>query len=430
MAVIDASIANVSLPTIAAALGAEPASAVWIVNAYNVTLLVSLLPLSALGERLGFRTVYTAGMVIFTVASLACALSDTLTMLTAARVLQGLGAAAMMAVMAGLMRHIYPMKFLGRGIGLNAMVVGSGSALGPTASSAILSVAEWPWLFAVNVPIGIIAVAAYRFLPQSKPIRARFDTLNALVSAIMLTLLVIGLDQIVSRPPWATAAIVVGIGLAILVYRRARSQTAPLWPVDLFSIRPFSYGILGWLFMFMAQTAAFVSMPFYLMGSFGRDQIEVGLLMTAWPLSGVLMAPIAGRLADRYPASVLCIGGSATLLVGQLLFLTLPTTASDALIVATLAVSGIGFGFFHSPNNRALISAVPMTRVGAAGGLQGTSRTFGQSVGAALVAISFSLSVAHGAVVALYLAALCTFAVLAINLVRWHGSPMRTRGNS
>src|SRR5690625_5213321 len=131
MSVIDASIANVALPTIAAALGAEPASSVWIVNAYNITLLVALLPLAALGERIGLRTVYTAGMVIFTLASLACALSTTLSMLTAARVLQGLGSAAMMAVMAGLMRHIYPMHLLGRGIGLNAMVVGSGSALGP-----------------------------------------------------------------------------------------------------------------------------------------------------------------------------------------------------------------------------------------------------------------------------------------------------------
>jgi len=421
MSVIDASIANVALPTIAGALDASPADAVWVVNAYNVVLLVALLPLSALGDRIGFRKVYTAGLAVFTLASLCCALSSSLTMLTMARVLQGLGAAAMMSVMAGMMRHIYPLHLLGRGIGLNAMVVGSGSALGPTISSLVLSVADWPWLFAINIPIGIAALLAYRLLPESRPVRTRFDALNAVLSGVMLVLLVIGLDQLAAAPLSALAAMAVGVGLGVVIFRRARKQTAPLWPIDLFPIRAFSFGISSWLFMFAAQTAAFIALPFYFLQTFGRDQIEVGLLMTAWPVCSVLVAPLAGRLADRYRAAVLCLVGSGLLLLGHLLLLSLPAHAGDAAIVGALMVCGVGFGFFHSPNNRSMIGAIPIQRVGAAGGLQSTSRTFGQSVGAALVAISFGLSAAYGPFFALIMASACTLVVVAINLVQWRG---------
>ena len=421
MAVLDSSIANVALPTIAEALQAEPANAVWIVNAYNIVLLVALLPLAALGERIGFRRVYTGGIAVYTLGSLLCALSSSLPMLIASRVLLGLGAAAMMAVMAGLMRHIYPIQMLGRGIGLNAMIVGSGGALGPTVSSLILSVADWPWLFAINVPIGLLALAGYRFLPESKPVKARFDTLNAMLSAVMLTLLVVGLAQLVPQTLPALLGIAAGVVLAVFIYRRARGQTAPLWPVDLLPIRAFSFGIGGWLFMFVAHTATFIAMPFYFMSHFGRDQIAVGLIMTAWPLSSVLTAPLAGRLADRHSTAILCVVGTSLLMLGQILFLVLPAGASTALIVATLVVCGVGFGLFHSPNNRALISAVPIHRVGAAGGMQGTTRTFGQSMGAAIAAIAFGLSVTQGPLLALILAVLCTLIVVLINAYQWHG---------
>lgn len=423
MAVLDSSIANVALPTIASALNADPAQAVWVINAYNIVLLVALLPLAALGERIGFRKLYVSGIAIFTVGSLACALAPSLPILIMARLVLGVGAAAMMAVMAGLMRHIYPFPLLGRGIGLNAMVVGTGGALGPTISSMILAVADWPWLFAINVPIGLLALAGSRMLPESQPVKTRFDALNAILSAIMLTLLVIGLVELVPQTTYALMAIVAGLILAVLVYRRARGQTAPLWPIDLFPIRPFAFGIGSWLFMFAANTATFVAMPFYFLQVFDRDQVALGLMMTAWPLSSVLIAPLAGRLADRYPAARLCTLGASILILGQVAFLLLPANSASWTIVATLVICGLGFGLFHSPNNRDLISSVPIHRVGAAGGLQSTTRTFGQSVGAALAAVAFGLSAQSGPTLALVIAIVCTLIVLLINLKRWREVP-------
>ncbi|MGH7034987.1 MAG: MFS transporter, partial [Stellaceae bacterium] len=154
MSTLDSSIANVALPTIATDLGASPASSIWIVNAYQLAITVTLLPLAALGDRLGYRRVYMVGLAVFTLGSLGCALSHTLASLTAARVLQGLGAGGIMSINAALVRFTYPKRLLGRGIGLNALVISVSAAIGPTVAAAILSRWSWEWLFAINVPIG------------------------------------------------------------------------------------------------------------------------------------------------------------------------------------------------------------------------------------------------------------------------------------
>src|SRR5690242_16267861 len=176
MSVIDGSIANVALPTIASNLNASPSFSIWIVNGYQLAVTISLLPLSSLGEIIGYRRVYLAGLVLFTFASLFCALSHTLLLLTVARIVQGFGAAGIMSVNAALVRFTYPRDQLGRGIGINAMVVAISAAVGPTVAAGILAVASWPYLFAVNVPIGIAACAlGWRFLPLTRPAAHAFD---------------------------------------------------------------------------------------------------------------------------------------------------------------------------------------------------------------------------------------------------------------
>jgi DHA2 family multidrug resistance protein-like MFS transporter len=168
LAVLDSAIANVALPTIARDLKASAAGSIWVVNAYQLAITISLLPLASLGDRIGYRRVYMAGLALFTVASLGCALSYSLPTLAAARVIQGFGAAGIMSVNTALVRTIYPASLLGRGVAINAMVVAVASAVGPTVASAVLAVAAWPWLFAINVPIGIAAFCgALKALPRT-----------------------------------------------------------------------------------------------------------------------------------------------------------------------------------------------------------------------------------------------------------------------
>src|SRR6201992_876996 len=224
MAVVDGAIANVALPTIAKALEASRAFSVWIVNAYRLAITISLLPLASLGEIIGYRRVYLAGLVLFTLASLACTLSHGLLTLTVSRIVQGFGAAGIMSVNTALVRFIYPRAQLGRGIGINAMVVAISSAVGPSVAAAILAVATWPYLFAVNLPIGLPAFAlGLRFLPHAPRASHVFDWQSAALSAITFGSGIAAIDSLGHGE--ALLICIVEFGIAIvagvwLVYRQ------------------------------------------------------------------------------------------------------------------------------------------------------------------------------------------------------------------
>src|ERR1700674_101073 len=184
MASLDTAIANVALPAIATDLHVSPADVVWVVNVYQIALVATLLPLGALGEIVGHNRIYLGGLLLFTLASLACACAWSLQSLLAARVLQGLGAAGIMRVNTALIRFVYPERMLGRGYGHNALVVATAFTLGPTVASGILALGPWPWLFAINIPIGVIAMAiGLKTLPRTPRASHRFDFLGALMAS-------------------------------------------------------------------------------------------------------------------------------------------------------------------------------------------------------------------------------------------------------
>src|ERR1700744_696994 len=176
MAVLDGSIANVALPTIARQLQATPAESIWVVNSYQLAVTISLLPLASLGDVHGHRRIFCWGLLLYTLASIGCAVSTTLPQLVAGRVLQGFGGAGIMSVNGALIRFIFPKSQLGRGIGYNVLVVATSSAAGPAVAAAIMAVASWQWLFAIQVPFGIVSLLmSRRFLPRSPLTAHRFD---------------------------------------------------------------------------------------------------------------------------------------------------------------------------------------------------------------------------------------------------------------
>ena len=408
LASLDTSIANTALPTIARDLHATPAASVWIVNAYQIAVVATLLPLGALGEIIGFRRVYVAGLAVFTVASLLCAMSWSLPTITAARVLQGFGAAGIMSVNTALIRFIYPSNRLGRGVGFNALVVAVSTALGPTVAAGILSVATWPTLFAINVVPGILAVAlALRALPETPRANRRFDLLGAALSATTFASLIVAIGESAhSATPWQTgAALAVAAAAGTLLVRRQSGQSAPLLPLDLYRRPLFALSSLTSICSFTAQGLSFVSLPFLFQTTLGHTAVETGILLTPWPVATGIMAPIAGPLSDRYPPAILGGIGLAILSSGLVLLATMPADAATPGIMARMAVCGTGFGFFQSPNLKAIMSSAPPNRSGGASGTVATSRLLGQSVGAALVAFCFGLVGNAGPVLALSLAA-------------------------
>jgi DHA2 family multidrug resistance protein-like MFS transporter len=414
MASLDTAIANTALPAMANQLQATPAASVWIINAYQLAMVATLLPFAALGETVGYRRVCVAGLAVFTLASLACALAWSLPSLVVARLIQGVGASAVMSVNTAMLRAIYPSHLQGRAFGINSMVVAVSFAIGPTAASLILSVAPWPWLFAINVPFGVIAFfLGRRVLPPTKRASHKVDLLTGLynVGAFGLLILVLGdaAHQASMRtllPEIAGAAIC----FALLLHRQA-AHAAPMLPVDLLRRPMFALATLTAICTFSAQSLAFVGLPFYFETTLGRSPIDTGFLMTPWAVLVAVMAPIAGRLSDRYSPGVLGGIGLATLSLGLVTLLLMPAAPSAWNIGWRMALCGVGFGFFQAPNLKAFMVSAPPERGGSASGMVATARLIGQATGAALVAYCFILSSEHGARYSLGVAA--SFAAVA-----------------
>jgi len=424
LAVLDGAIANVALPTIARNLSASPADSIWVVNAYQLAITISLLPLASLGDRIGYSRVYMAGLALFTVSSLACALSGSLVALTVARVVQGFGAAGIMSVNTAIVRIIYPQKLLGRGVSINASVVAISSVIGPTVASGVLAIAPWPWLFAINVPIGIAAlVIGAKALPRIEGHRQPYDFVSAVMNALFFGIAIVAIDGLGhgEHRPYVIAEFVATAILGYFFVRRQLTQSAPLLPVDLLRIPVFALSVGTSVCSFCAQMLAFVSLPFLLQNGFGMSQVETGFLMTPWPLVIVFVAPVAGMLADRYSAGLLGGIGLAILTVGLVLLATVGAHPTPLDVGWRMAVCGLGFGLFQSPNNRQMLSSAPRHRSGGASGMLGTARLTGQTLGAAFVALIFGVEPQRGAVIALSLAAVFAAAAAVVSMLRLAG---------
>ncbi|HCA3511994.1 TPA: MFS transporter [Klebsiella aerogenes] len=423
MAVLDGAIANVALPTIATDLNASPASSIWIVNAYQIAIVIALLPLSFLGDMVGYRRIYKIGLVVFTITSLICALSRSLEMLTLARVAQGLGGAALMSVNTALIRLIYPKRQLGRGMGINSFVVAVSSAAGPTIAAAILSLASWQWLFLINVPLGIISIfLAIRFLPPNSSASkiTRFDLPSAMMNALTFGLLITALGGFAQGQSGylVLAEVIAMLIIGFFFVRRQLRMPVPLLPVDLLHIPIFSLSICTSICSFCAQMLAMVSLPFFLQTVIGRSEVETGLLLTPWPLATMVMAPLAGYLIEKVHAGLLGAMGLLIMACGLFGLALLPSSPSDLDIIWRMALCGAGFGLFQSPNNHTIVSSAPGHRSGGASGMLGTARLLGQSSGAALVALLFNLAGNSGTHTALLLAGSLAVIAAAISGLR------------
>src|SRR6516225_8791063 len=320
---LDTALVNVALPRIAKDLNSSPAASIWVVNAYQLAVMISLLPLASFGDIFGYRRVYRFGLVLYTSAALISALAGSLEMLTLGRALQGLGAAGIMSVNTALIRYTYPRRQPGRRWRRR-------SCRSPR-----------PWLFAVNVPIGIVTLAlSMRLLPHTEPSGHRFDLWSAVLCALMFGSLISGINGLGhgQAAPAVAGEFIGAVATGYLLVRRQAAQAMPLLPIDLFRRPIFSVSVTTSVLCFIAQGLAFFSLPFYLQDVIGVSAVATGLLMTPWPATSALMAPFAGRLADRYPASILGSIGLAIVGVGFVLLAVLPSHPGTGDILWRIAV--------------------------------------------------------------------------------------------
>jgi DHA2 family multidrug resistance protein-like MFS transporter len=266
----------------------------------------------------------------------------------------------------------------------------------------------WPWLFAINLPFGVLAIAiGMKTLPRTPRAVHAFDFFGALLAAGCLGLFILGVGSAAHRTSIGLVSIELAAAVLLggFLIQRHADHPAPMLPIDLFRRPVFALSAATAVCAFAVQGLAFVSLPFYFEDILQRTQVETGLFMTPWPLVVAIMAPIGGRLSDRYPAGILGSLGLVLLAIGMVLLASLPASPSVANIVWRMVICGFGFGFFQTPNIRAIMSSAPPDRSGSASGIVATARLTGQTVGAALAALCFALSGRDGATLALALGA-------------------------
>jgi EmrB/QacA subfamily drug resistance transporter len=396
MTTLDASIVNISLPSIASAFGVSLTGTVeWIIIGYLVVIAALLLTVGRLADLIGRRPIWLAGLAIFTAGSAVTGAAPSLDLLIAARALQGVGSACMLATGLAILSDVFPPSERGRALGINAISLSLGASAGPTLGGLITEHLDWRWIFYVNVPIGLVAVAAsYLVLPrESRHGQGRFDVVGAVLLGVGVAGLNLGLSF---GQEWGwmsprliltlvvSAAALVG---AVLYERRAAS---PLLDLHLFRNRVFSSALVSLIFSMLALFAIGFLLPFYLEELRGFSTEEAGLLLTPFSLTLAVVGPIAGSLADRYGSRWLAPVGLAITTFSLLQLTRLGPSSSLHEIVVPLIIGGLGQGLFLSPNSNALLGATPRAEQGQASGVLATGRIVGQSLSVAVAGAVFA----------------------------------------
>ena len=389
MATLDGSIVNIALPAIQTDFRIDLTTTEWVVVAYLLVVGGLLLPFGRLGEVLTFKRVYLVGFSIFTLASVCCGASPNVAGLIGFRVVQGIGAAMIMAMGPAIVARTFPAAERGRALGLNAISISIGLSLGPALGGVLTQVFTWRAIFLINAPIGLLAIIwAARVLPAETPGQGQsFDVSGALLSGVALFALLLALSE-GQQWGWSSLATVsllaafVVVGGAFLVAEgRARH---PMIDLALFRIRPFSAGLASVVVAFSGLFTATFLLPFLLEQGSGFSPVEAGLLLTPMPITMALVAPFSGAASDRFGPRILASTGLAIMSLGLLSLTQLPVDFALPDLIWRLVLLGLGQGLFMSPNSSAILGAVPRPRIGTASGTLAQMRVNGQVLGIAL----------------------------------------------
>ncbi|MFE2325623.1 MFS transporter [Streptomyces sp. NPDC059385] len=443
---LGTSIANVGLPTLARAFEASFQQVQWIVLAYLLAITTLVVGAGRLGDLFGRRRLLLGGVGLFTVASALCAAAPALWWLIAARAVQGLGAAVMMALTMAFVGETVPKERTGRAMGLLGTMSAVGTALGPSLGGALIAGLGWRSMFLVNVPLGVLTlVLAHRFLPADRRREPRaaagrrgFDRVGTLLLAA--TLGAYALAMTIERGRFGAPglalllAAAVGAGLFVRVEARA---AAPLVRLTTLRDPVIGAGLAMSALVSTVMMATLVVGPFYLARTLGLDEAPVGLVLSVGPLVAALTGVPAGRGADRFGTRRTTLVGLAAMAAGCALLVLLPTALGVWGYVLPLAVVTSGYALFQTANNTAVMADVNPDQRGVVSGLLNLSRNLGLVTGASVMGAVFAFASAAGDVATASPGATATgmrttFAVAAVAIclalaLAWRLAPARVR---
>ena len=390
---LGTSIANVALPTLAAAFDTSFQAVQWVVLAYLLAITSTIVSVGALGDRVGRRRLLRAGLVLFVGASLVCGLAPTLWLLILARALQGLGAALMMALTIAFVSEIVPKAKTGSAMGLLGTTSAIGTSLGPSLGGVLIDQLGWPAIFLVNVPIGLVAILlVHRYLPLDRPTpeasRGAFDKLGTLVLA--LTLVAYALAMTLGHGPRNAALLVaalIGVVGFLLVERRAAT---PLVRLSMFRDPATSASLAATSLVSTVLMATLVVGPFYLSLALGLDVGVVGTLMSIGPIVAALTGLPAGRVVDRFGTHAMTLVGLVGIAAGCVALWVLPESLGIPGYVAPIVVVTASYALFQTANNTAIMRDVDPSSRGVMSGTLNLARNLGLVTGASLMGVVFA----------------------------------------
>ena len=399
MGQLDASIAQLVLPTLETIFHARLSLVDWVALAYLLALGATLPIFGRLADMVGRKLLYTGGFILFVAGSALCGLAPSLLFLIGARVFQALGAGLLQANSVAIITAAAGPERRGRAIGLQGTAQALGLSLGPALGGVLIQSLGWRWVFWINVPAGLLgAVLGWLVLPQTQGVRGeqRFDWGGALLLGPALTMLLLAVNE-GRRWGWTSPPLLAcalgGLVLLAAFVMREHVTASPLIDLRLFGAPAFAAGNVAGLLSYGILFALFFLLPFDLERGYGDTPLVAGLLLTTMPLALGVVAPFSGRLSEKRGTRPLAVVGML-LVAGALVALALLLTGRPAtlpLVIGALVVFGVGQGLFTAPNNSAIMGAAPLERLGVAGGVLNVTRTLGTSLGVAAATVVFAL---------------------------------------
>jgi EmrB/QacA subfamily drug resistance transporter len=397
MSPLDASIANVALPTIGRAFHTAVDNTEWVLIGYMLTTSSTLVLFGRLGDLWGQKRVYTLGFAIFGLSSLACAFAPSFWLLVGARAIQGIGSAMLMSSSPAIITDAFPSHQRGRAIGLNGAAVAVGLSTGPVLGGIIITYWDWRWIFLINVPIAIVALLVSAFvLRREERKEEHFDFAGAAIAFTALFAVSLALSRAHvwgwGSPPTIGALAYAALGVAAFLWLERR-VAAPMLDLQLFENRTFAFSVLAATLYFCAVYCVIFTIPLSAQIALGRNGLQAGLLLLPISALNVVLAPIAGAASDRIPARYVSTAGATCFFLGCVLLALQPDSPAPWALYVSLFVAGAGTAVFSQPNNSTIMGAAPPNRRGIAAGILATARTTGQLLGISVAGAIYFLRV-------------------------------------
>lgn len=392
MATLDGSIVNVALPDMALKLNVSMASIEWVVTSFLIAIAATILIFGRLGDIKGKVKIFKFGVVLFTLGSFLCGLTDSLLLLVAARVLQAIGAAAAMANNQGIITQVFPPQERGRALGVLGAFVALGAMAGPPLGGFIISAFSWKYIFLVNVPIGIIVfILIIKIFPKSNVINnEKLDGKGAILFSIAIILLfgaIVQGQSIGFNNPYMISAFIVSIIAFVIFIVVENKIEVPLLQLNIFNNSLFSISIICAFISFIAISASNIILPFYFEDVLKMPPAEAGLFMMIAPITLAIVAPCSGYLSDKIGAEILTLIGLSIATIGLLLISSLTEKSSFIVLAVFIVIMTLGNGIFQAPNNSLIMSTVNRNKLGIAGSVNALIRNLGMVLGTSVATL-------------------------------------------